>query len=144
MFTCGNFVFGQMSYDKVLSSLSTPMTFAEYIKLPESKQSPIDELVKQRTVARLIVKNSLNKRLKEHLVTAYSTTKDECYPNTISDALSLLLSTFAKQGQDTTPVDAVASYHESTADVIQDDKSTLVTRNVTQIMIVSMSTSWLQ
>jgi hypothetical protein len=58
------------------------------------------------------------------LVTAYSTTKDECYPNTISDALSLL-STFAKQGQDTTPIDAVVSYHESTSDVIQDDESTL-------------------
>jgi hypothetical protein len=51
-------------------------------------------------------------------VTAYSTSKDECYPNTISDALSLL-STFAKQGQDTPSVDAVVSYHESTKDVIQ-------------------------
>jgi hypothetical protein len=124
IFTCGKFVFGQMSYDKVLSNLSTPITFAEYVKLPESEQSPIDELVKQRTVARLIVKNSLNKRLREHLVTAYSTTKDECYPNTISDALSLL-STFAKQGQDTTPIEAVVSYHESTSDVIQNDESTL-------------------
>jgi hypothetical protein len=124
IFTCGKFVFGQMAYGKVLSDLSNPMTFAEYIQLPESKQSPIDELVKQRTVAQLIVKNSSNKRLKEHLITAYSTTKDECYPNTISDALSLL-STFAKQGQNIPSVDAVVSYHESTTDVIQNDESTL-------------------
>jgi hypothetical protein len=159
IFTCGKFVFGQMAYDKVLSDLSTPMTFAEYIKLPDSKQSPIDELVKQRTVARLIVKNSQNKRLKEHLVVAYSTTKDKCYPNTISDALSLL-STFAKQGQDTPPVDAVVSYHESATDVIQNGESTLVEemnseskiitllkqstimRKITQTMLPSMNKSW--
>jgi hypothetical protein len=124
IFTCGKFVFGQMTYDKVLSNLDTPITFVGYINLPDSKQLPIDELVKQRTVARLIIKNSMNKRLREHLVTAYSTTKDECYPNTISDALSLL-STFAKQGQDTPPADAVVSYHESATDIIQHDEPTL-------------------
>jgi hypothetical protein len=55
IFTRGKFIFGQAVYDNVLSKLNTPITFAEYIKLPATEQSPIDDLVEQRTVARLIV-----------------------------------------------------------------------------------------
>jgi hypothetical protein len=90
--------------------------------LPATKQTPIDDLVEQRIVARLIIKNSLNKRLKQHLVTTHSTTKDECYPDTISDALALL-STFANQGNDTPNDEAVVSYHEAISDIIHDDDS---------------------
>jgi hypothetical protein len=51
IFTCGKFVFGQASYDKVLSNLPTPITFNDYLNLPTNKQSPIDDLVEQRTIA---------------------------------------------------------------------------------------------
>jgi hypothetical protein len=122
--TRGKFTFGQVVYDKVLSRLKTPITFAEYIKLPATEQSPIDDLVKQRTVARLIVKNSLNKRLKQHLVMKHSTTKEECYPDTISDAFALL-STFAHQGNTSTD-EAVVSYHETSPDTIPDDEPPLL------------------
>jgi hypothetical protein len=88
IFTCGRFTFGQVVYDKVLAILTPPITFEEYMKLTASKQAPIDDLVEQRTVASFIVKNSLNKRLKQHLVKTHSTTKEECYPDTISDALA--------------------------------------------------------
>jgi hypothetical protein len=53
-------------------------------------------------------------------MTSYSTTKDDCYPNTISDAL-LLLSTFVKQSKDVPSEDAVVSYHESTPSADDDD-----------------------
>jgi hypothetical protein len=45
-------------------------------------------------------------------MTTYSTNKEECYPNTISDAVALL-STFATQGKDTNTEDTMVSYHES-------------------------------
>jgi hypothetical protein len=125
IFTCGKFTFGQVVYDKVLSKMTPPITFEEYMLLPNDKQGPIDDLVEQRTVARLIVKNSLNKRLKQHLVTTHSTTKEECYPDTISDALALL-STFANQGKDTPNDEAVVSYHEATSDISHDDKNPLL------------------
>jgi hypothetical protein len=51
---------------------------------------------------------------------SYSTTKDDCYPNTISDAL-LLLSTFVKQSKDVPSEDAVVSYHESTPSADDDN-----------------------
>jgi hypothetical protein len=88
IFTSGKFTFGQAVYNKLLSNYGTgaPMAFTDYLQLPADKQVPIDDLVKERTVARLIVENSLNNRLREHLMTSYSTTKDECYPNTINDA----------------------------------------------------------
>jgi hypothetical protein len=70
IFTCGKFTFGQIVYDKVLSKLKPPITFTEYIKLPATEQSPINNLVEQRTVARLIVKNSLDKRLNSFHVMA--------------------------------------------------------------------------
>jgi hypothetical protein len=122
IFTCGKFAFGQASYDKVLSNLPTPITFIDYLNLPANKQSPIDELVEQRIIARLIVKNSLNKKLKLHLMTTYSTNKEECYPNTVSDALALL-STFATQGKDTPADEAMVSYHESSPVNLHDDDS---------------------
>ncbi|OEU05681.1 hypothetical protein FRACYDRAFT_258678, partial [Fragilariopsis cylindrus CCMP1102] len=95
IFTCGKFAFGQASFDKVLqSTLPTPITLDAYLKLTPEDQAPYDKLVEERIVARLIVKNSLNKNLKAHLMTTYSTAKGDCYPNTINDALALL-STFA-------------------------------------------------
>ena len=116
IFTCGRFAFGQASFDKVLlSTLPTPITFSAYMVLKPEDQAPIDKLVEERTVARLIVKNSLNKRLKTHLMTTYSTAKDDCYPNTINDALALL-STFAGQTTKDTPTeDAIVSYHEASS-----------------------------
>jgi hypothetical protein len=100
--------------------MSPPITFTEYLQLSADDQPPIDHVLKERTVARLIVKNSLNNRLHEHLMTSYSTTKDDCYPNTISDTL-LLLSTFVKQSKDVPSEDAVVSYHESTPSADDDD-----------------------
>jgi hypothetical protein len=117
VFTSGKFAFGLRIYEKVLetypTSSSTPLTFIQYLQLPKDEQSVIDDLVKERTVARLIVKNSLNNKLREHLVTSYSTGDSNCYPTTISDALSLL-STFVRSGKDATDEDAVVSYHETT------------------------------
>jgi hypothetical protein len=125
IFTCGKSTLGQAVYDKVLSKIKPPITFEKYMKLPAIKHTPIDDLVEQRTVARLIVKNSLNKRLKQHLVTTHSTTKEECYPGTISDALAPL-STFATQWKYTPNDEAVVSYHETTSDIIHDDESSLL------------------
>jgi hypothetical protein len=116
VFTSGKFTFGLNIYEKVLStyptSSSSPLTFIQYLQLPIEEQTPIDDLVKERTVAKLIVKNSLNIKLREHLVTAYSTGDSNCYPITISDALSLL-STFVRSGKEASEDDAVVSYHET-------------------------------
>ncbi|OEU05857.1 hypothetical protein FRACYDRAFT_257799 [Fragilariopsis cylindrus CCMP1102] len=115
IFTCGKFAFGEVSLEKVLSALPTPTTFTAYLALKPADQVPIDKLVEERTVARLIVKNSLNKNLKTHLMTTYSTATGDCYPNTISDALALL-STFAVQpAKNTTTEDAIVSYHEASS-----------------------------
>jgi hypothetical protein len=43
------------------------MTFAEYMLLSEDDQKPIDGIVKQRTMARLIIKNSLNEQFYENI-----------------------------------------------------------------------------
>jgi hypothetical protein len=128
IFTSGKFAFGINLYEKVLKTYpnpsggSTPLTLIEYLKLTQDKQSPIDDLVKERTVAKLIVKNSLNNKLREHLVTAYSTGDNDCYPITVSDALSLL-STFVRSGKDADNDDAVVSYHETNieSDVSDDE-----------------------
>jgi hypothetical protein len=55
IFTCGKFIVGQSIYDRILSSYSTPMTFKEYLLLSDADQEPIDNIVKERTVARLII-----------------------------------------------------------------------------------------
>jgi hypothetical protein len=56
IFTCGKFAFGRSStYDSVLANYSRPMTLAEYIVLSDDDQKPIDEIVKERTVGRLII-----------------------------------------------------------------------------------------
>jgi hypothetical protein len=123
VFTCGKLAFGRSVYDKVLSKYgSGTMTLVDYLQLPEDKQKPVDDLVKEITVARIIVKDSLNKRLKQHLINSYSTSNDECYPNTINDAISLL-STFANQGRDTNTDEAVVSYHETLSDTIYNEES---------------------
>jgi hypothetical protein len=92
--------------------------------LSEDDQKPIDEIVKQRTVARLIIKNSLNEQLQEYLINTYSVKNNSCYPNTISDAVSLL-STFTKapviNNNAAALVDALVSYHEVDKDVIEYD-----------------------
>jgi hypothetical protein len=57
VFTCGKLALGRSVYDKVLSNYgSGNTTLIDYLQLPEDKQKPIDNLVKERTVARLIVK----------------------------------------------------------------------------------------
>jgi hypothetical protein len=120
VFTSGKFVFGQAVYDRVLSSQSSPMTFKQYINASNDKQDEIDRLVKERTVARLIIKNSLNNRARNELSETYSMTNDKCYPNNVSEALSLL-ATFKNTANNNhtanvTPPsgdDAVVSYHES-------------------------------
>ena len=113
IFTCGKFAFGQAAFEKVLSSALPPITFDAYLVMKPEDQTPFDKLVEERTVARLIVKNSLNKKLKTHLMTTYSTAKDDCYPNTINDALALM-STFA-DAKDAPTEDAVVSYHEASS-----------------------------
>ena len=116
--TCGKFVFGQSVYDKVLADLPTPMTFPGYILLDEASQIPIDKIVKERTIARLIIKNSLNDRAREQLSETFSVNNSTCYPNTISEAMSLL-STFKVQKKKEEV--AVVSYHETTVNDIVDD-----------------------
>jgi hypothetical protein len=111
IFTCGKFIVGQSIYDKVLANYSTPMTFKEYIVLSDSDQEPIDDIVKERTVARLIIKNSLNNSARMELKKTYSVNNNSCYPNTISEALSLLV-TFKMKPMNRTEDDAIVSYHE--------------------------------
>jgi hypothetical protein len=91
IFTCGKFIGGQSIYDKVLANYSTPMTFREYLILSDADQEPIDAIVKERTVARSIIKNSLNDNARAELVKIYSVNNNSCYPNTVSKALSLLV-----------------------------------------------------
>jgi hypothetical protein len=86
LFTMGEFaICGSSVHEKALETYPTssgsPLTFNQYLNLLDTEQIPIDKLVKEHTVARLIVKNSLNNKLRAHLVTV-------CYPNSISDALS--------------------------------------------------------
>jgi hypothetical protein len=118
-------------YEKVLLYYPTPLTFKEYLALSDEKQSPINNIVKERTVAQLIVKNSSNDRLlREHLVQTYSINNSTCYPNTISEAVSLL-STFKKaehasnnstnDNNNSSEDDVVVSYHESEEYVICDN-----------------------
>jgi hypothetical protein len=117
IFTSGKFVFGQSVYDKVLANYNHPMTFKEYIKLSDAEQAPIDDIVKERTVARLIVKNSLNERVRNELLETYSVNNSGCYPNTISEAISLL-ATFKKpvntnpNANNKAEDEALVSYHE--------------------------------
>jgi hypothetical protein len=111
IFTCGKFIVGQSIYDKVLANYTTPMTFKEYIVLSDSDQEPIDNIVKERTVARLIIKNSLNNSARMELMKTYSVNNNSCYPNTISEALSLLV-TFKMKPMNRTEDDAIVSYHE--------------------------------
>jgi hypothetical protein len=91
--------------------------------LSNKEQIPIDKIVKEHTVARLIVKNLLNDKLRAHLITVV-VTGDDCYPNSISDALSLF-STFAKTKKESATEDAMVSYHEATQkeDVIECDET---------------------
>jgi hypothetical protein len=64
--------------------------------LSDRDQAPIDEIVRERAIARLIVKNSLNEVLRQQLVQTFSVNNNTCYPNSIVEAASLL-STFKKQ-----------------------------------------------
>jgi hypothetical protein len=119
LFTMGKYAMcGTSVHKKVLetypTSTGSPLSFDEYLKLSVKEQIPIDKLVKERTVARLIMKNSLNDKLRTHLVTVLAT-GDDCYPNTIDD-LSLL-STFAKTKKETAAEDAMVSYHEAAEEV---------------------------
>jgi hypothetical protein len=44
------------------------MSFKEYLALADIEQSPIDDIVRDQIVARLIIKNSLNDRVREQLL----------------------------------------------------------------------------
>jgi hypothetical protein len=126
LFTMGKYaICGTSVHEKVLETYPTssgsPMSFNDYLNLSVKEQTPIDDIVKQRTVARLIVKNSLNDKLRAHLITVFAT-GDECYPNTVSDALSLL-TTFAKTRKEAAAEDAMVSYHETAeeVDIVEND-----------------------
>jgi hypothetical protein len=86
--------------------------------LSDGDQAPIDEIVRVRTIARLIVKNSLNEVLRQQLVQTFSVNNNNtCYPNSIVKAVSLLC-TFKKQvsngngSANAKSEEAVVSYHE--------------------------------
>jgi hypothetical protein len=120
IFTCGKFICGQSIYDKVLKSYSTPMTFKEYLLLSERKQVPMDTIVKERTVAKLIIKNSLNENARHELAKTYSVNNHTCYPNTVCEALSLLATFKMKPANNNRTPEAVVSYHEAVDTVISD------------------------
>jgi hypothetical protein len=120
LFTMGKYAMcGTSVHEKVLETYPTssgsPLSFKQYLNLSVNEQTPIDGIVKQRTIARLIVKNSLNDKLRAHLITVFAT-GDDCYPNTISDALSSL-TTFAKTKKEAAAEDAMVSYHETAEEV---------------------------
>jgi hypothetical protein len=150
VFTCGKFVFGQAVYDKVLTKYTNPMTFKEYINLTDAEQDPIDEIVKERTVARLIIKNSLNERVRTEMIETYSVNNNTCYPNTISEAMSLL-ATFKKVVNNNpnpgvnskTDEEALVSYHETvdhsddittdSNEIVETDKQTINDERIPQV-----------
>jgi hypothetical protein len=107
------------------------MTFKEYINLTDAEQVPIDKIVKEQTVARLIIKNSSNDRDRNELLEKYSVNNNTCYPNTVSEALSLL-ATFKKQTSNNAnrkaEEDVVVSYHETvdSYDAHSDDITSIV------------------
>jgi hypothetical protein len=111
-----------------LSNLSSSISFKQYINLPIDQQMHIDNIVKERTVARLIIKNSLNNRVRNELSETYSVNNDACYPNTISEALSLMATFKSPVNNNSSPTedDAVVSYHETNDTIhnaIMDDSS---------------------
>jgi hypothetical protein len=113
------------------------MTFAEYILLSDDDQAPIDEIVKERAVRQLMIKYLLNKQLREHLVQTFSVDNSTCYPNTISDAISLL-TTFNKgddasnrSNDNVSKEEAYVAYHETLTDD-NDDTDTIVDDTIKQ------------
>lgn len=76
--TCGKFVFGQPVYNKVLANYCTPMTFKEYMLLSDADQIPINKIVKERCIAKLIIKNSLNDRARDQLSETSSVNNSTC------------------------------------------------------------------
>jgi hypothetical protein len=137
VFTCGKFIGGQHIYDKVLTNYSTPMTFKEYLLLSDAEQEPIDTIVKERTVARLIIKNSLNDDARAELLKTYSVNNNSCYPNTISEALSLLV-TFKMKPVIKTEDEAVVAYHEK-IDSNSDDVDIDISNNNQQPDVIDMN-----
>jgi hypothetical protein len=94
------------------------MTFKEYLLLSDADQLPIDTIVKERTVARLIIKNSLNDNARQELSKTYSVNNHTCYPNTVCEALSLLATFKIKPANNNRTPDAVVHYHEAVETVI--------------------------
>jgi hypothetical protein len=97
------------------------MTFKEYMLLSDDDQSPIvDDIIKERTVVCLIVRNLTNKILSKQLVQTFSVNNNTYYPNNISITVSLLSTTFSKpsnisngnNGSKEPTEDAVVSYYE--------------------------------
>jgi hypothetical protein len=105
IFTCGKFICGQ---------------FKEYLLLSKTEQVPIDTIVKERTVARLIIKNSLNENVRHELAKTYSANNHTCYPNTVCEALSLLATFKMKPANNNRTPEAVVSYHKTLDTVISD------------------------
>jgi hypothetical protein len=101
------------------------MTFAEYMVLYVNDQIPIDDIVNERIVARLIIKNSLNEQLKKYLVKTFSVNNNTCYPNNRSDAVSLFANVWKANDNPSTAEEAVVSYHEA-EDVIIDQAGIVI------------------
>jgi hypothetical protein len=99
------------------------MTFKEYLILSDADQEPINAIVKEMTVARLIIKNSLNDNARAELVKTYSVNNNSCYPNTVSKALSLLVTSKMKptNNNNRTEDEAIVSYHEMADPVIEQE-----------------------
>jgi hypothetical protein len=76
--------------------------------------------VKERTVAGLIIKNSLNDNARHELAKTYSVNNHTCYPNTVCEALSLLATFKMKPANNNRTPEAVVSYHEAVETVISD------------------------
>jgi hypothetical protein len=95
------------------------MSFKEYLALSDANQSPIDAIIRDWIVARLIIKNSLNDRVREQLLETFYVNNNTCYPSTVSEAVSLI-STFKKKtsnnSNNNVDNEAVVSYHESEPD----------------------------
>jgi hypothetical protein len=96
------------------------MSFKEYLALSDIEQSPINDIVRDRIVARLIIKNSLNGCVREQLfMETFSVNNNTCYHDTVSEAVSLL-STFKKKtnnnSNNTVTNEIVVSYHKSGPD----------------------------
>ena len=79
----GPYCLGQEPWNIVLAKQSTPMTFKEYINANADVQEAVLEKVRERTIARVIIRGCSNTRIQKRLAELFVTGSTTCYPSTV-------------------------------------------------------------